>query len=409
MSSQSDDSIRIAATSTPSAAPADTQVSLDDGVLERYVLGILRPDEAEAATQFFSDPIRARTLRNFQIWAEHSTSTPPDRALMLKKLWGRICDHEQPGTPSFLMAAQRAGQDSTEKLQPGRMNPVLGTKTLLGRALLPSVSRIPILAWGTALVFLVVVVGMAGRKIHVLQATAPFATASRQYTTTVGQRAVVTLDDGSRVTLAPQSRLSVDRHFGPASRIIELSGQAFFDVTSAKNAPFVVRTGNVSTRVIGTQFSVRRYDLERAVQVSVVTGKVAVSNGTRQFVVTPGTIAQLTDSTVTSTSVESATAYTDWTHNRLVFERAPVPVVLEAVGRWYGYEFHLRDSTLTAQRITLVLDANDSRAMLLALKAVLEVTMAFDGTSVTLTPRPSNTRLQNIRRDPTNHSREIGR
>jgi hypothetical protein len=91
-------------------------------------------------------------------------------------------------------------------------------------------------------------------------------------------------------------------------------------------------------------------------------------------------------------------------------------VLLAAVGRWYGYEFRLADSTLRAQQLSVAFKVSDPTEMMAILKGLLEVNMTFDGTHggmpvVTLIPRRGHERQPNVpvRKDVFKPSLEIGR
>ena len=102
-------------------------------------------------------------------------------------------------------------------------------------------------------------------------------TPARQYQTGVMQRAIVRLADGSRVTLAPQTTLTVASGFGADTRTVSLRGEAYFDVASGSRAPFIVNAGHVRARVLGTAFDVRSYTDEHDVRLAVVSGRISVS------------------------------------------------------------------------------------------------------------------------------------
>lgn len=213
------------------------------------------------------------------------------------------------------------------------------------------------------------------------------ASQSVQYATGHGQRHV-TLPDGSNVVLAPHSRLRyvADGH-GP--RTVTLSGQAYFTVTHDVQCPFTVHAGTVQTQVLGTAFDVKHYANDAAVQITVVDGKVAARNrdgrGVPVFLIA-GTEGTLTDSTaviVTSQNVENAVA---WRDGRLVFDDTPVPVMLRTLEQWYGYQFRLTDTTLSQRQVTARFSIGDTVNTLVKLKALLEVTLHFNGSVVTLSP-----------------------
>lgn len=106
--------------------------------------------------------------------------------------------------------------------------------------------------------------------------TTPEATAWREQANDGQKPLVVALEDGSSVVLAPGSRLRFPAHFDPKTRNVTLEGEGFFEVAKNPAQPFLVRAGELVTRVVGTSFRVRAYAAERRVTVVVKTGKVAV-------------------------------------------------------------------------------------------------------------------------------------
>jgi len=212
----------------------------------------------------------------------------------------------------------------------------------------------------------------------------------RSYTTTAGQTAVLTLDDGSRVTLAPRTTLRIERNFSRTSRAVGLRGEAYFEVRRSGGAPFVVHAGAVTTRVLGTAFGVRRYPEDAAAHVAVVAGKVAVATGNgqrRSVTVAAGGVAVATDSSVVAAPAGGTAPYTAWVDGVLVFHEATAGEVLATLTRWYGYEFRFADPMLASQKLTVGMSTTSSREALATLKLALGVELQFDGTIVTLSPR----------------------
>jgi ferric-dicitrate binding protein FerR (iron transport regulator) len=228
---------------------------------------------------------------------------------------------------------------------------------------------------------------LAGMVLSLVSRVSSDTIPAHTYSTGTGQRSIIMLVDGSRVTLAPASRLVVNTGFGRAARVVDLQGEAYFSVPSAEHAPFIVRTGSVTTRVLGTVFNVRRYSTDSALQVSVVSGRVSVGNTRSRIVLSAGRLGIVTDSTTMQTG--DAHRSTEWTRGRLVFDDTPVPVMLAALGRWYGYDFRIADSTLKSVNVKAEFREGDSAEMLQLLKRMLHVTLRFDGNIVTLQPNGS--------------------
>ena len=117
-----------------------------------------------------------------------------------------------------------------------------------------------------------------------------------------GQRACITLQDGSVVWLNAQSTLIYPSHFWGSERKVRIIGEAFFEIAKNEKKPFYVVAQNVEMRVLGTKFNVYSYPetgltrtslIEGAVQVSCDDGRekvilkpneqVTVKNGNRNF------------------------------------------------------------------------------------------------------------------------------
>jgi len=222
---------------------------------------------------------------------------------------------------------------------------------------------------------------------------------ARTYATRTGQRAVIVLEDGSRVQLAPRTTLRVTSGFGQATRTVSLVGQARFDVQHASGIPFIVQTGTTITRVLGTTFDVQQYPDEYAVRVAVTSGKVFVSGRTPQHpsvTLVAGMTGLITDSSAITVATSEA-PYVGWTDGQLVFHRATTSDVLATLTRWYGYRFQLADSSLASQSLTVGLSTESSSAAFATLKQVLDVELRFEDSVVTLFPRRSG---QTIPRAP---------
>jgi transmembrane sensor len=228
----------------------------------------------------------------------------------------------------------------------------------------------------------------------------------RRYVTGAGQRLLVTLPDGIQVILAPRTTLQL------TNTTATLEGEAFFTVRHHTRTPFTVRTGLVTTRVLGTAFDVTRYPGQQATRVIVMTGKVA----TGVKIMTPlnaRTVAQVTDSTVVVTRTDDVTSLTAWTRGTLTFDDVPVAEVLASLGRWYGLTFRLMDSTLATQHLTTTLDTRRDRSQVFeVLESALSVRMTSVGDTVILRPRkllPHSAPARRPRTPPFTLSSEMGR
>jgi len=186
--------------------------------------------------------------------------------------------------------------------------------------------------------------------------------ASQTFSTTVGKRDSITLSDGSRVVLGPDSRLTVPPGFGSASRTVELHGDAYFDVRHDAASPFAVRVGSALIQDVGTTFMVESDDANATV-VTVVTGSVrlraADSPSGTGVLLAAGERGSIDDAGRTST--ERASSPDDdvaWTTGKLVFHDAQLSRVAAEVHRWYGVRLHVSDPSMLSQHVTTTVYTN---------------------------------------------------
>jgi transmembrane sensor len=157
-----------------------------------------------------------------------------------------------------------------------------------------------------------------------------------------------TLPDGSSVTLQPNSVLKISPGFNRAMREVQLDGEGFFEVTPDKKKPFFVYTRDVTTRVLGTSFTVRSFQKDKNVTVAVKTGKVSVySNSptsfsrTQEIILTPNqeVTYDRTEHVTARRIVEKPEPIVPAKEIELLrFEEAPLHEVIKAIENVYGVQ-----------------------------------------------------------------------
>jgi len=92
-----------------------------------------------------------------------------------------------------------------------------------------------------------------------------------------GSKSRLQLPDGTQVWLNSGSNISYDNDFGGATRQVQLTGEAFFDVVKDNARPFIIHTATVDIKVLGTAFNVRSYPEEKVTETSLIRGAVEVT------------------------------------------------------------------------------------------------------------------------------------
>lgn len=222
------------------------------------------------------------------------------------------------------------------------------------------------------------------------------ATAAREITTGRGQRAVLDLSDGSRVTLGPESRLRIPASFraGAGPRDVELVGEGYFVVHHDSAHPFQVHTAAGIAEDLGTAFVVTAHPETRGMQVVVAEGVVALrrhgSLATTPALVTltRGNLAKLDSSgTATVTTAVDPSAFTAWTRGEIRFDGTPLRDALPILARWYGVDIRLAGGSLAGRRITASFIDKSPDEVLEALSLLLRLRIDRSGDSITLRAR----------------------
>ena len=145
---------------------------------------------------------------------------------------------------------------------------------------------------------------------------------------------LVTLSDGTKVMLNANSTLEYPASFDDAEvREVRLKGEAHFEVTKNPHRPFMVKAGEMQTQVLGTIFDVKAYRKD-APKVTLMEGKVKVSNADTEVEMRPGQTATLqSDKIVVSKASSSAS---DWLEGDFDMDQVTLAEAMSDIGAWYN-------------------------------------------------------------------------
>jgi ferric-dicitrate binding protein FerR (iron transport regulator) len=187
------------------------------------------------------------------------------------------------------------------------------------------------------------------------------AFAMQEITSPAGMRSQVVLPDGSKVWLNAESTLKFPVPFPKDIRNIDLKGEAFFEVVKNQNKPFVVQSGNVQVKVLGTRFDCKAFDEDKTIEVILEEGSVALNSNITatgaESVLKPGDRAVIEKETgKTQISNEEVQKYIAWHTGKLVFDNTSMEEVASMIERWYGVEVVIQDPEILKNRFTTTFD-----------------------------------------------------
>ena len=153
----------------------------------------------------------------------------------------------------------------------------------------------------------------------------------------------ITLPDGTRVWLNAASTLRYPVRFNSQERVVELAGEAYFEVRNSEAWPFKVVSESQTIEVLGTSFNVNAYPDEKAMTTTLVSGSLRVTleglsdSQTTSVVLKPGEVAIHAAGQLEKRSGDLA-ASTAWKEGYFVFNNATMETIAAQIGRWYGIE-----------------------------------------------------------------------
>lgn len=204
--------------------------------------------------------------------------------------------------------------------------------------------------------------------------------------TTSGQDTTYVLSDGSRIRLNAESTLRYPVKFNGPTRTVELTGEAYFDISHDKSHPFIVKTKHLQTVVHGTSFNVRAYE-DKDIHITLVEGRISVqkNKASRPTYLKPGEDASLLADGSLKVAEVDTDLYTAWTKGYFCFENASLETIMRELGNWYDVNIEFADMETMNQHFDFWADRNQSiEETLLRLEEIGKTRCVYRNNTVTV-------------------------
>lgn len=152
----------------------------------------------------------------------------------------------------------------------------------------------------------------------------------------------ITLPDGTHVLISSGSRLTYPKEFKGDCRRVQLSGQAFFEVTENKEKPFIVKTDQMEITALGTAFEVFSFDKEAEGETVLLNGKVKVimaepfGEKSSEYILHPNQKLSIVPGGGVKVEAVDANKYSAWrSKGCLSFENEKLSMIVPRLERWY--------------------------------------------------------------------------
>jgi transmembrane sensor len=149
----------------------------------------------------------------------------------------------------------------------------------------------------------------------------------------------ITLADGSRVWLNAGSSLTYPVTFVGNERKVSISGEAYFEIAHNAVKPFIVSKGVANVLVLGTHFNMNAYEDENDIKVTLIEGRVAVSNNLSKMKIEPGEQAVIAEdgkiNVEKNVDVDQVLA---WKNGMFKYNSANLETLMRQAARWYDVD-----------------------------------------------------------------------
>ncbi|AXB58534.1 FecR family protein [Flavobacterium fluviale] len=193
---------------------------------------------------------------------------------------------------------------------------------------------------------------------------------------------LVHLPDGSTVLLNDNSSLKYDQNsFNSKTREVTLTGEAFFDIKHNEKKPFIVHTGKIQTRVLGTAFNINAKNSSSNIEVTVARGKVQVGDTQKVYaVITPNQQIKVNKTTLSfEQNTINAAIVTEWKSNYLILDDINMTEAAALISHKYKVQILIQNEKIKNCRITAsFLNEEDLDHVLKVISSVLETDYHYD-------------------------------
>jgi len=191
-----------------------------------------------------------------------------------------------------------------------------------------------------------------------------------EISTRYGSKTNLVLPDGTKVWLNAGSKLNYDKNYGSSLREVGLIGEAYFDVVKNAEKPFIIHTGKIEIKVLGTAFNVKSYPGEKTIETSLIRGsieitfkdrpsekvilkpneKLVVANEEVPVIITKKRYFKQANEPIVAISHlnyarrDSTIIETAWVQNKLFFQDESFRDLAAQMQRWYGVNIRFDNS-----------------------------------------------------------------
>lgn len=240
-----------------------------------------------------------------------------------------------------------------------------------------------------AIILLIIGAGIGGH-LYTVSLTVP-STTDKNYLvqTGKGQRANITLPDGTVVWLNSYTQLHYNENYGTTRRIVSLTGEAYFEVAKDKEKPFIVETEGMNVEALGTTFNVKAYKEDSRIVATLFSGSVRVSSDKDNIILSPDENATFERSSgkLIMHKLDNSSYAKMWRNNDLVFNGETLEEIAILLNRMYNVQIVFKSERIKKHRFSGVICNNSLDNVIELISLTSPITYETRGDTIILDNR----------------------
>ena len=204
-----------------------------------------------------------------------------------------------------------------------------------------------------------------------------------------GQRANITLPDGTLVWLNSHTQLRYGTRYGEQDRVVELDGEAYFEVAKDARRRFVVRAGEMEVEALGTSFNVKAYSEDKDLVATLLEGKVRTSIDGQSAILCPDQQAAYDKAKgkLQVSYTEDAAYACMWREDELAFSGETLEEIASLFKRMYNVEVEFETENIKSCRFSGVIKNNSLENVIELISLTAPIAYRAKGDTIILSAR----------------------
>lgn len=212
-----------------------------------------------------------------------------------------------------------------------------------------------------------------------------------------GQKGSMQLADGTVVHLNSASKITFTGDYNSEKRVVNLDGEAYFEVAKNPDKKFVVMCNGVDIEALGTEFNVKAYHTDSIITTTLAKGKVKVYNDEQSVTLLPHGVAtyNLKRQTIKSSTVDDISIANYWRTKQLVFDAEPLASIAQTIERMYNVKICINDIKLKSMKFTGTIQNNSLNNILYVMSLSYPLTYTMTDSIITVSAQNHKMRITN--------------